>query len=220
MYTTDALRERYARTSDADLLAVMNVGPERLTPESRQALIDEAVRRGLTLPPGWPEVVAGIGAYAPAGAAGVQRYVKANFGSRFLAYIIDCIVCVVPIIVAAVFLAITNQFNGRSAASVLLFVGCIGWAVWYGFTKDGRDDGQSIGKEMMDLMVVNTTTNKPCSKGESAIRALIWGAVNLVPIFGFFIEPIVALAAEDGRRLGDRAAGTQVIPLDTYVPTR
>jgi uncharacterized RDD family membrane protein YckC len=55
--------------------------------------------------------------------------------------------------------------------------------------------------------------------GQSAIRALIWCVVNLVPVVGWLIEPIMAIADENGRRLGDRAAGTQVIPVSSYVPT-
>lgn len=216
MYTTDALRERYARTSDSDLLALMSVGPERLTPESRQALAEEAMRRGLKAPAGWP-VGAPVGAYAPPGA---RLYVKANFGSRLLAWIIDSLVGIVPALVLGGFVAVSGIMHrpGSVGLSILGFVACLIWALWYHFTKDGREGGQSIGKDMMDLMVVNTDTNEPCAMGESAIRAIVWFAVNLIPAVGFFVEPILVIADENGRRLGDRAAHTQVIPVSSYVP--
>ena len=216
MYTTDALRERYARTSDSDLLALMNVGPERLTPESRQALAEEALRRGLKIPANWP-VAAPVGVYAPAGVA-PRLYVKANFGARLLAWIIDCIAGMAPAVVVGVFVAVSGMMNRGVGLSVLAIVACVAWSLWYSFTKDGREGGQSIGKDMMDLMVVNTETNQPCTMGESALRAVVWFALNFIPVVGFFIEPIMALADENGRRLGDRAAHTQVIPVSSYVP--
>lgn len=216
MYTTDALRERYARTSDSDLLALMNVGPERLTPESRQAVAEEAMRRGLKVPAGWPVAAPVVGAYAPSGARG---YVKANFGSRLLAYLIDIVVGIAPAAVVGVFVFASGMMNRGVGLSVIGLVACGIWSIWYSFTKDGREGGQSIGKDMMDLMVVNTDTNLPCSMGESAIRSLVWFALNFIPVVGFFIEPIMAIADESGRRLGDRAAHTQVIPVSSYVPT-
>jgi len=217
MYTTDALRERYARTSDSDLLALMNVGPERLTPESRQALAEEAQRRGLRIPAGWP-VAAPIGSYAPPRA---RMYLKANFGARLVAWFIDWLVAIVPAVAVGGFLFVSGMMNRGTGVglSILGLVACLLWALWYGFTKDGREGGQSIGKDMMDLMVVNTDTNQPCTIGESAIRKLVWLAVNLIPVVGFFVEPIMTIADEDGRRLGDRAAHTQVIPVTSYVPT-
>jgi uncharacterized RDD family membrane protein YckC len=212
MYTVDALRERYARTSDEDLLALLAVDPERLTPESRQALAEETRRRGLEAPPAWASVPTAPAAPDPV--TGQRRYVKAPFGARLLAYIIDGVVSVsaIAVTIALAFTLLRNTaFIGVALAASVI------WAFFYSFTKDGREDGQSIGKEMLDLMVVNTTTNQPCSMGESALRALVLFAVNLVPIFGWIIEPIFAIADPNGRRLGDRAANTQVIRTIDYV---
>ena len=217
MYTVDALRERYARSSDADLLALLAVDPERLTPESRQALAEETRRRGLEAPASW----ASVPLAAPSGPAGFtveRRYVKAPFGARLLAYIVDGVVSAAAIGVAIAILATTDLPKENGFIGFALIAAAIIWAIYYSFTKDGRDGGQSIGKEMLNLMVVNTTTNQPCTTGESALRALILFAVNLVPIFGWVIEPIFALSDPDGRRLGDRAANTQVIRSGDYVP--
>ena len=40
--------------------------------------------------------------------------------------------------------------------------------------------------------------------------------LGLVPYVGWLIEPIVTLSAAGGRRLGDTAAGTQVILATDY----
>lgn len=214
MYTVDALRERYARTSDADLLALLAVEPERLTPESRQALAEETRRRGFEVPGSWASVP-----LAAVSAPGVRRYVKAPFGTRLLAYIIDGIVSIGTVALAVATVVFTNLPKDNRFAAFAVIAAAVVWTFYYGFTKDGREGGQSIGKEMLNLMVVNTTTNAPCTTGESALRTLVLFAVNLVPIVGWLIEPIFALADPDGRRLGDRAANTQVIQTSDYVPT-
>ena len=218
MYTVDALRERYARSSDADLLALLAVDPERLTPESRQALAEETRRRGLEAPPEW----ASVPVAAPAGGAGVtaaRRYLKAPFGTRLLAYIIDGIVSLGAVAVAIATVVFTNLPKDNGFAAFAVIAAAVVWTIYYSFTKDGREGGQSIGKEMLNLMVVNTTTNQPCSTGESALRALVLFALNLVPVVGWLIEPIFALSDPDGRRLGDRAANTQVIEVSVYEAT-
>ena len=217
MYTVEALRERYARTSDADLLALLAVDPERLTPESRQALAEETRRRGLEAPPEW----ASVPVAATVGRAGIgatRRYLKAPFGRRLLAYIIDGIVSVGAVAVAAIVIS-TNLWRDNGFAAFAVIAASVVWTIYYSFTKDGREGGQSIGKEMLNLMVVNTTTNQPCSTGESALRALVLFALNLVPVVGWLIEPIFALSDPDGRRLGDRAANTQVIEVSVYEAT-
>lgn len=68
----------------------------------------------------------------------------------------------------------------------------------------------------MGLIVVHLPTNLPTARGQSAVRTLILMLVGFVPFIGAFIEPIVALVADDGRRRGDRAADTQVISTAEY----
>jgi hypothetical protein len=51
------------------------------------------------------------------------------------------------------------------------------------------------------------------------MRAFIGGLVGIVPLAGWLIEPAVATVREDGRRLGDQAADTRVIPAMRYEGT-
>jgi hypothetical protein len=39
---------------------------------------------------------------------------------------------------------------------------------------------------------------------------------NLIPYLGWLVEPVAAMAADGGRRLGDQVAGTQVIAVESY----
>ena len=218
MDTVDEYRTRYARSSDQDLLAIANIDAEHLTPEARQALAEELARRDLRpaspylgtvpLPPG-----------APAGVLGHMRYVKASFGARFLAYIIDSVVAAAALILAGIVVGYSNWGEANTGPAVVIMIAAGLWAFIYSFVKDGREGGQSFGKEMLNLMVVNINTNQPCTMGESALRTLIWMLLSLIPIVGWLIEPIVALASDDGRRLGDRVANTQVIEVSAYRPT-
>ena len=138
----------------------------------------------------------------------IMNYPKAGVGSRFLAYIVDSLISGLPFIPGALLLSSrhTDVLGG-----VLLFLAFC-WGLYYGFCKDGMYGGQSYGKKLNGLMVVNLTTNQPCKKGGSILRALSW----CIPYVGGIIEIVMILASDKGRRLGDRFAGTQVIEVSQY----
>lgn len=202
MDTIDELRERYSRYSDRELQVLLATGPSGLVPPARQALEEEIARRGLRV----DETALAV----------IPRYAKASIGSRFLAYVIDSVVGPLPFLVGIIGVLIFAPRYQPSILDFFFLIASFCWAIYYSFVKDGRGEGQSIGKKMLNLMVVNTTTNRPCTKGESSMRALVWMVTNFVPFVGWLIEPIAALASADGRRLGDRAAHTQVIDARTY----
>jgi uncharacterized RDD family membrane protein YckC len=189
--------------------------------------------------PGWGPPAGGTAPFPPnsyaadalaAGAPGAL-YPKAPLGARFAAYLIDSLIALVPaaLLGGAAIVSIWGAFaddgsggSGGFPSPGLLALALAGitWALWYSFTKDGRPNGQSIGKKAMGLMVVHLPTNQPCNRGQSALRALVMAALGMVPYVGGFIEPIVTLAADGGRRLGDKAAATQVIAVGEYRPRR
>jgi len=147
------------------------------------------------------------------GAGAGALYPKAPLGGRFLAALVDHLISTVPagLLVVAAVSAFLGDATGVGVVFGLLALLAVVWAVFYSFTKDGRPGGQSIGKKMMELMVVHLPSNQPCNMSQSALRNLVMFLLNLVPYVGWLIEPIVLLAAAGGRRLGDTAAGTQVI---------
>lgn len=208
MRTLEWFRIRYAAYEDEDLLKLLALNQQTLTPQARQALAEEAERRG--------------------GLEGVQErlaarpvivlergpkhlYTKANLGSRLGAYIVDRIVGMGPAIIAAIITFWIRLTPPNETIAMINLLATSAWGVYYGLTKDGREDGQSIGKEMFGLMVVNVKTNRPCRRGESVTRAFIGGLVGIVPLVGWLIEPGVAVWRDDGRRFGDQVADTQVI---------
>lgn len=146
-----------------------------------------------------------------------SSYPKARVFARLIAKLIDVYIGVaMPIIASAIGLAMSSK-SGISVVNVLLLISSIVWAIYYTLTKDAHNGGRSMGKRAMKLMVVNVMTGQPCSTGESATRAFVAGLVGLLPFIGWAIEPGFVLFSGDGRRLGDKAAGTQVIERETYL---
>ena len=210
--TLDEYRARYARSSSDDLWELLQTDPEGLTPEARQALAEETVRRGIDR----------RGAPAPTVVDAPRRpyiYPKAPLGERFAAYIIDSIIGVGPVITAAIF-DFLFHIAQNPANRTINMLATVTWAIYYGATKDARGNGQSIGKKMVGLMVVGTDTNEPCSIGQSTGRAFVRLLFSAIPLVGQLIEPIAVLATDDGRRIGDRAASTQVIRASEYEASR
>lgn len=178
-------------------------------------------------PPAFPVQPQFPPAPAPAPAAyagaGGMRYPKAPLGARFLASIIDGLIFGGPMIVVLIaMIAVLPEGHDNAVGAVvtvgLLILFLIG-AMIYAFIKDGLRGGQSLGKRAMKLMVVHLPSNLPCTKGQSAIRYLVMFGLNLVPYVGGLVEPIVVLADGEGRRIGDRAASTQVIAVAAYRST-
>lgn len=149
-------------------------------------------------------------------------YPKAPLGGRFVAAILDNLISSVPagVLIVAAIAAGAAESGGLAVALGVAAAAALCWAIWYSFTKDGRPNGQSIGKKAMGLMVVHLGTNQPCNRGQSALRYLVLFGLNLIPYVGWLVEPIVTLSAAGGQRLGDKAAGTQVIATAEYKPRR
>lgn len=145
-------------------------------------------------------------------------YAKAPLGQRFAAYVIDSIVGVGPAITAALFDFLFHVTQNPTNRTINM-IATVTWAIYYGATKDARGRGQSIGKKMNGLMVVGTETNEPCTLHQSTGRAFVRFVLSAIPVVGGLIEPIAVVANDDGRRIGDRAASTQVILASDYEPT-
>lgn len=152
-----------------------------------------------------------------------KRYPKASLGNRFIASFLDGLITMGLAIPAIIFLILgisgfDSYGNRRDMAPLYIFLGIVFILVpvIYGFVKDGLGQGQSWGKKPMNLMVVNLETNTPCTKSKSAIRHLISALTGAIPFVGWLIEPIMVLATDDGRKLGDKAANTQVIEVSAF----
>lgn len=123
----------------------------------------------------------------------VSPYAKVSVWKRLLAAVFDG----VP--------AVAAWLLYRNTGSVLGLAG----AAFYLVVRDGIG-GQSLGKLLVGLVVINVQTGRFCNMKDSVLRnvfVLIPGA-NVMAVF---LESITILRDPQGQRLGDRLAQTQVI---------
>jgi len=171
--------------------------------------------------PGWSPPPRATG---PVAGGPLRLYPRAPLGARFAAAFVDAVIGGGPVALALGLFAVTSDgdWTGGVPAGLagVFTVGAALWALYYGFAKDGRPGGQSIGKKLLHLMVVHLPTNRPCTVTQSALRALVQAVLQLVPYVGWLVEPTAVVIASGGRRLGDQAAGTQVILASDYQGSR
>lgn len=123
----------------------------------------------------------------------VTPYAKGDVRKRLLAAWVDGM----PVLAAWVLYVRAGSLAGA------------GIAVLYLVLRDSIG-GQSLGKLLVGLVVVNVTTGRLCTWKESVLRnvfALIPGANIVAP----FLETVTIIRDPQGQRLGDRLAHTQVI---------
>lgn len=123
---------------------------------------------------------------------------RPDLGKRVIAYIIDVVI-----------------------TSVVMFVPVVGvvTATVYWLVRDGLDfdfmNHRSIGKMVMKLRPV-MLDGQPLDIAASIKRNWMFGALVLLPVALVFIIVELALVLTDaeGRRMGDRMAGTRVIEIE------
>jgi uncharacterized RDD family membrane protein YckC len=99
------------------------------------------------------------------------------------------------------------------------------WLVIYSLLRDSFGKGQSWGKRLLGLRVIEVKSGTPCGRRASALRnlpglvtVLLGGTATTVLVFcglvfGLvaLVEPLAVMISENRLRIGDRWAGTQVV---------
>ncbi len=163
---------------------------------------------------------------------GKYEYPRAGILRRILAYLIDGFISglplmvFIPLVVVPYFsyIEVQSQFGGPYTAgpglgmiifAVLAILIAGTWGLFYYFFRDGFGKGQSWGKAICGLMVVNLDDNSPCTMGKSFVRNIvIWMLSALAGLS--IVELILILVHDKGHRLGDMLARTQVIDVELY----
>lgn len=119
----------------------------------------------------------------------------ASLGDRFLAQLVDGFVSNAPLVAVIVVGQVLPLPDAISALAL-----CVGMA--YVLLGDSLRGGQSLGKRLLGIGVVDARTGAPCTIGQALLR-------NALRILGL----IDWLFIFDSRRqrLGDRAASTLVV---------
>jgi uncharacterized RDD family membrane protein YckC len=113
-----------------------------------------------------------------------------------------------------------DLFIVASAGQVIVPVGFLA-GLAYILIADGFAGGRSIGKRLIGLQTVRLDPREAAGFRESIIRNLPFAVAQLafaVPYVGWIVsgaiiafEAVLILGNEQGRRLGDEVAGTQVL---------
>jgi len=126
-----------------------------------------------------------------------QRGRLASRSRRLIAQLIDDAVAFVPALV----IAALNGWDPDTSAVSFRIATMLGVA--YIIVSDGFEGGQSLGKRIMDIAVIDVESGAPCTYGQSIARNLllaVLGPIDWVFIFG-----------ERHQRLGDKLARTMVV---------
>lgn len=113
-----------------------------------------------------------------------------------------------------------DLFFVAAAGQVIAPVGFLA-GVAYILVADGFAGGRSIGKRLIGLQTIHPDTREAAGFRESIIRNMPFAAAQLafaVPYVGWIVsiavvafETVLIIGNEQGRRLGDEIAGTQVL---------
>lgn len=163
------------------------------------------------------------------------NYLRSNWGRRLLAFLIDSLIGgLVLFVLSILLLLMIPWFMGYQPLPFLdgvpknfFYITLIGfvvsfiWFCLYSLLRDELSRGQSFGKRMCKLMVINTSTHKPCNFWGSILRKLPSTGIFIFgfPMFYlggllFLIEPIAAIVNNKGLRLGNVLVKTQVIAIE------
>ena len=146
------------------------------------------------------------------------EYQPAGVGDRILAYLIDGLVKVaygfVVLMLFVYSLSASGNFDKAGATAIVIGILLLLPLMFYTLALEIFMDGQTIGKQAMNVKVVKLDGSQP-SVGAYLIRWLL----RIVDISAFYgIVAIISIASsKNGQRLGDMAANTTVITLKRRV---
>jgi uncharacterized RDD family membrane protein YckC len=135
---------------------------------------------------------------APTGKASGPR---AGFWRRFGAYFLDSLILAVPVIIIVL---IANQAVGNLASIVV--------ALAYFSYFEGGPTGQTIGKRVQGIRVIDFKVGGPIGYGRGLLRTVARYLSAIVFFLGYFWM----LWDREKQCWHDKIAGTVVVPVDAY----
>ncbi len=164
--------------------------------------------------------------YVPRGPVGPPGAVRPlSMGNRVLAFIIDGAIVGIPLVIldfigAAIFVSNShttcdeNDYctttGGGGAVAVFLVIFLLAIAVWIYFLYLVGSRGQTPGKKIMGVKIVDAQSGQPIGMGRAFLRYLVQGVSNIACYAGLW-SPF--LDGNSGRYQGwhDKAVNSQVI---------
>lgn len=141
----------------------------------------------------------------------------ATVGTRIVSFAIDAIIQVSYIILVSLLLTDVFQISSRGLdrwSEIAIFLVFMSPAMFYSLVQESVFEGQTVGKRLTKIKVVKLDGYQ-ASFGDYLIRWMF----RLVDVFtnSGAIALIAIISSSKSQRLGDMAAGTAVISLETKV---
>jgi uncharacterized RDD family membrane protein YckC len=149
-------------------------------------------------PPGHPAGAPPGPGYA--GASGPSGP-RANFGQRLLAYLVD-------LVLLAIVGAIVRALFGTDFGNFLNFLLGLAYVVYL----EGSPSGQTVGKKVLNIRVVDFDTGGPIGYGRAAIRYLARILSTIPCLLGYFWM----IWDRERQTWHDKLATTVVVPTSAY----
>jgi uncharacterized RDD family membrane protein YckC len=145
----------------------------------------------------------------------------ATWGSRAGAQVIDWLILLVPVIIISVIVIgiAAGSDTGAIVTAILGFLAYLVVAFIYApvlMSRDGEHNGQTWGKQMMDIRVVKDD-GQPMSFGwaalrEIAVKGLALGiAGSVIPLIPYLLDYFWPLWDDENRSLHDMIVSTHVV---------
>jgi len=133
---------------------------------------------------------------------------------RQLGYLVDSLVFIIPMAIVVFTIDWLILMAGASATVMYLLnlPVAVGLACLF-YLKDGFN-GQSLGKRLCDIQVLDNQTDAPIGFGQSFKRHVVflWSSIPFVGrIVGLVLVIVAAVQVGKGPRIGDRFANTRAI---------
>lgn len=149
----------------------------------------------------------------PGGTAAPTAY--ASVGGRITAYLLDGLIPVLLLLPGYVVLFAVAVDTGTVVLLVgFLLTGVVSLYQWYGMATTG----QSIGKRIVGIRVVDESTGHPIGWGRAFLRYLILGLLASVCSLLLLAQAFVIPGSPRRQGWHDRGARTVVLPADVPVP--
>jgi uncharacterized RDD family membrane protein YckC len=135
----------------------------------------------------------------------------ASWGPRVAAWLIDALIAFVPLAIGYVvfFASIGSDDSPSAAGGLLLFLGWVGWLaviMWNLGYKQGTT-GQSIGKGVLGIKVVDLSARTPIGFGKGVLRALL----NYIFNSACFLNVLWPLWDQQNQTWTDKVIATYVV---------
>lgn len=194
---TAMLRENYSIMHTDILIETKIKGG--LTDVAQQVLEEELKKRGVQTSDIEEYIETDAANYKPEDfAEGLKIGDLASTGRRYLAQIVDQFIAIGLGFVAMFIFGIF----GNSGIATVMFL--LTYAIYILF-NDAMKNGQSLGKKLFSIKVINKKSAKPCNWTESFIRNI----PTVIPFLAM-IDAVMILGVKK-QRMGDKIANTLVV---------